>query len=302
MAVSWAAVTAYLLHNVEEYGIDLFGRRLGFPDGFCALLNQPALPECPIPPLFFMAVNLPLFWVAAPIAASLSRRHTLVGLALYGVIIVNACLHIVPFVAGGGYSSGTLTAIVLFVPLSAWLGRTCFGPGRMGYRTLVLLIVLGVIGHALLMAPLQMFLHGWISERALVFSQFVNPIVLLLAPWLWNDRTTACFRSRASTDVTRPRVACAARLVTTDGDYARFPGSADRPGAPARSREAPDRLIRIATRRSQAFVISRSWRGTSRPWLSPRGQTSGGLPDTTLRRFGLRVSYGGQRAWVLRIR
>jgi hypothetical protein len=188
--LSWAALTAYLLHNVEEYGIDLFGRRLGFPDGFCALLNQPALPECPIPPLFFMAVNIPLFWVAAPIAASLSRRHTLVGLALYGVIIVNACLHIVPFVAGGGYSSGTLTAIVLFVPLSAWLGRTCFGPGRMGYRTLVLLIVLGVIGHALLMAPLQMFLHGWITERALVFSQFVNPIVLLLAPWLverWND-------------------------------------------------------------------------------------------------------------------
>jgi len=190
--LSWAAVVAYLLHNVEEYGIDLFGRQLGFPDGFCALLNQPPFPDCSIPPLFFMAVNIPLFWIAAPIAALMSRRHALVGLVLYGVIFVNALLHIVPFLAGGGYSSGTLTAIVLFVPMSIWIGRTCFGPGKMRYSALMLLIVLGVLGHVMLMAPLQMFLHGWIGERALVVSQLLNPMLLLLTPWLaerWKDGT-----------------------------------------------------------------------------------------------------------------
>lgn len=182
--LSWAAVVAYLLHNVEEYGIDVFGRRLGFPDGFCALLNLPAFPDCPIPPLFFMAVNIPLFWVAAPIAASLSRRHTLVGLAFYSVIFVNACLHILPFVAGNGYSSGTLTAIVLFVPMSAWIAHACFGPGRTSYRAMALLIGLGVAVHVILLVSLRMFLNGWIGEPALVLGQLVNPALLLLVPWL----------------------------------------------------------------------------------------------------------------------
>jgi hypothetical protein len=55
--LSWLAVAIYLLHNVEEYGIDVF--------------------------------NIPLIWVIAPIAALLSRRHPLVGLKFYGVIFVN---------------------------------------------------------------------------------------------------------------------------------------------------------------------------------------------------------------------
>jgi hypothetical protein len=182
--LSWAAVAAYLLHNFEEYGIDLFGRRLGFPDGFCAAMDLPPFPACPIPTLFFLAVNIPLFWIAAPIAASLSRRHPLVGLSFYGVIFANALLHILPMLAGGGYSSGTLSAIVLFVPMSIWVAQTCFGPGRLNYRAMAVLVVLGVVAHLLLAAPLQLFLHGLIGERALVASQLVNPVLLLSAPRL----------------------------------------------------------------------------------------------------------------------
>jgi hypothetical protein len=34
----------------------------------------------------FTAVNVPLFWIAAPLGAWLAKRHPWAGLGLYGVI------------------------------------------------------------------------------------------------------------------------------------------------------------------------------------------------------------------------
>src|SRR3954451_23347452 len=119
--LSWLALTVYLLHNVEEYGIDVFGRMTQFPRELCSTFKLPAPPDCPIPASFFLSVNIPAIWLAAPIAALLSRGHPLVGLAFYGLIFVNLFFHIMPLVAGAGFGPGTLTAIVLFVPVSAWI-------------------------------------------------------------------------------------------------------------------------------------------------------------------------------------
>ena len=97
--LSWLAVAIYLLHNVEEYGIDVFGRMTQFPAEICSVLNLPGPPDCPIPAAYFLSVNIPLIWVVAPIAALLSRQHPLVGLAFYGVIFVNLFFHIMPLLA-----------------------------------------------------------------------------------------------------------------------------------------------------------------------------------------------------------
>jgi hypothetical protein len=60
-------------------------------------------PDCPIPPLFFTAVNVPMFWLVGPLAALLSPRHPLIGLTLYGVISVNAIVHVVSGLATGAF-------------------------------------------------------------------------------------------------------------------------------------------------------------------------------------------------------
>jgi Protein of unknown function with HXXEE motif len=182
--LSWLAMVAYLLHNVEEYGIDLFGRLHEFPASMCAVMKLPPYPDCPMPPAFFLAVNLPLFWVGAPIAALLSRRHPLVGLSFYSVIFVNALVHIAPLLAGVGYTPGLLTAVVLFLPLSAWVAHACFGPGRLSYKAMALLIADGVILHVILMGSMQLFVSGLIDSTALVWTQVANAVVFLLIPWL----------------------------------------------------------------------------------------------------------------------
>jgi len=182
--LSWLGVAAYLLHNVEEYGIDARGRLHAFPQDFVAILGLPPYPDASIPPLFFVAVNITAFWVAAPLAALLSRRHPLVGLFVYGVIFVNGVLHTVPFITGRGYGAGALSAVVVFIPLSIWVFRACFGPGRMSYGALALLVASGIVCHAILMGSVMLFLRGVIGTAPLVLLQVANPFVLMLLLWV----------------------------------------------------------------------------------------------------------------------
>lgn len=182
--LSWLAIVVYLIHNGEEYGIDLFGRLHEFPDSLCVALKLPAYPACPMPPAFFLAVNLPLFWIGAPLAALLSRRHPLMGLTFYGVVFTNALVHIGPFLAGQSYGPGTFTAVILFLPVSAWVADTCFGKGRLPYKALALLIADGVILHVILIGSMLLFVRGVIGAPLLVVVQILNAVLFVLIPWL----------------------------------------------------------------------------------------------------------------------
>jgi hypothetical protein len=184
--LSWMATVVYLLHNVEEYGVDLLGHWHAFPEALCADLKLPAYPDCPIPPAFFLAVNIPMFWVVGPLAALLSRRHRLIGFTLYSVISINALVHIMArLVTGQPYNPGLLTAVLLFIPLTVWVVYAFYGKGRlMSYKALALLVVWGVILHALLAGPMFMFLKGLISATQLLWSQIANAALLFLIPWL----------------------------------------------------------------------------------------------------------------------
>ena len=182
--LAWMAMFAYLLHNVEEYGIDMFGRRRGFVTGMNAVFQLPPEPQSPIPALFFTSVNVPLFWIGAPIAALLSEHHPLVGFVIYSVIFINALVHIVPLLLGNGYSSGTLTAIVVFLPLSIWVGYACFGAGGLPNKAMALLIALGVVLHVILMGSVLLFVRKKIAAHALVAVQFANSVLLFGLAWL----------------------------------------------------------------------------------------------------------------------
>lgn len=174
--LSWLAVVIYLIHNVEEYGVDLLGQVHAFPQSMCATLGQPPYPFCPIPAPFYLAVNLPLFWLGAPFAAMMSRRHPVLGLAVYGVIFVNALTHLGAFVRAG-YNPGALTALVLFLPASFWVARVCFGKHGLRYRALAFIVANGVLLHIVLAGSMMLFLHGAIGAEALTAIQILNAVV-----------------------------------------------------------------------------------------------------------------------------
>ena len=200
--LSWLAVVVYMLHNIEEYGIDLLGVRHAFPDSLCTTLGQPPYPGCAIPPAFYLAVNLSLIWVAGPIAALVSRRHPLVGLAFYGVIGVNGMTHLVPTLLGRGYNPGFLTGLLLFLPLTVWVARTQFGTGRLPYAGFAAIMATGGIVHIVLGGSVLLFLHGSLGSDALVAIQLLNAGLFLGVPWIAERRVLAA-RSHAAVGDTR---------------------------------------------------------------------------------------------------
>jgi hypothetical protein len=181
--LSWLAVAIYLIHNVEEYGVDLLGQFHAFPHFMCAMLAQPPYPSCPIPAPFYLAVNLPLFWIGAPVAAILSRRHPILGLSVYGVIFVNALTHLGAFVRSG-YNPGVLTALILFLPVSFWVARVCFGKRGLPYGGLAFIVADGVLLHVVLIGSTMLFLHGVIGRAALTVIQILNAILFFVFAWI----------------------------------------------------------------------------------------------------------------------
>ena len=159
--LSFLAVAVYMLHNVEEYGLSANGVLHAFPNSLCELLGQADYPGCGIPPAFFLFVNLPLVWIAGPVAAMLSRRFPLAGLTLWGVIGINAVVHIVPAILRREYDPGLVTAIVLFLPLTAMVFAVAFGRrGPYLRRAAVLILAAGALMHGVLGASVALGLRG----------------------------------------------------------------------------------------------------------------------------------------------
>lgn len=182
--LSWLGAVAYMIHNFEEYGIDIYGRLHEFPETFATILNTANSVGGTPPNAFFTAINLSIVWVGAPIAALLSRRHPLIGLAMYGIMFVNALSHIVPVLTGIGYTPGLLTSIVIFLPLSGWCAYACFGRHQLSYAAMFTVILVSIIAHTVLLGSAMLFINGVISSDVVVFIQVINGGLVLLISWL----------------------------------------------------------------------------------------------------------------------
>jgi hypothetical protein len=112
-----------------------------------------------------------------------------VGFALYSVIFTNGLVHLVMvLVLGEAYNPGLLTAVVLFLPLSAWIGYACFGENRLRYQAMALIIFWGVMLHVILAGSMISFVNGLIGSRTLVWMQIINAALLLPVFWLGEKR------------------------------------------------------------------------------------------------------------------
>jgi hypothetical protein len=178
--LAWLAMFAYLAHNVEEYGIDMLGRRYEFP----ASLNTMFVHKVHSPPnAFYLAVNLSIVWFSFPLAALVSKRHPLVGLAGYSIMAINCLGHVGGFFASG-YNPGLLTAVVLFIPLTLWVAHALFGPQKMSYKGFCAVILVGIIAHAIVMGSIQALIHDWLSQDFVVAIQVLNAVLTLVLLWM----------------------------------------------------------------------------------------------------------------------
>jgi len=101
-----------LLHIAEEW----FG---GFPAWSAAILGSEISPER------FLSINALglVIFVIGTLAALLSPQMAWFGVSLAALVGVNGVLHGLASLVAGSYSPGTVTGVLLYIPLSAILLR-----------------------------------------------------------------------------------------------------------------------------------------------------------------------------------
>ncbi|MBK8446653.1 MAG: HXXEE domain-containing protein [Micropruina sp.] len=183
--IAWLAAVAYMLHNVEEYGLDFTGTTLSFPDVVAGLMgSRPGW-------LFFVCVNLSLVWVMGPAAALLSRRYPALAFAMIGVEAINSLTHLPGAIALRSIQAGFVTALLLFVPLVVWafVGLTGGDPPVLRRSTLWGFIAIGLLYHLALFATMPLYVSGILDGTGMGLMMLVAGGVTF-ALWLWLARRT----------------------------------------------------------------------------------------------------------------
>ena len=148
--IAWLGAVLYLFHNVEEYGISLTGTLFAFPTSMNTLYSSMSTTVALPPLLFYAAVNIPLFWIVAPLAACRADKKVFAAFGMAGLELINAVTHIASGIVTG-YNPGLLTSVVLFLPYSVYVITAFFGNKEdgLGRKALAWVIFSGIILHAL---------------------------------------------------------------------------------------------------------------------------------------------------------
>ena len=147
LTFNWVLLFIYLIHQFEEHGVDLFGRVYFFHEYAGLVLESRGLE---LTPAAIFRINTLTVWFSFLLAIWGGRRYTWPGLAAAGLVFTNGLFHIAIAVSRSEYNPGLLTAIVLFLPISALYFRLIPAACGHGWKAIAASIVFGVGSHALL--------------------------------------------------------------------------------------------------------------------------------------------------------
>ncbi len=172
----------YAVHQFEEHGVDVFGRRYAFLADFCDSMGYGpgASVACPADATFLFAVNAVGVWTAGALALALRRRRPLVAACAWGIAPVNALTHIVGAVRFGRYNPGVVSGVVLFLPMTVYLLHTLRGAGSPLRQTLPRIVGLGVLVHAVLLVSMTLRARGLLPYPLFVAVNGLNGLCPLL--------------------------------------------------------------------------------------------------------------------------
>ncbi len=177
---AWLTSCAYMLHNVEEYGMDATGSALAFPNMMLGLMGE--MPHW----FFFLCVNLALVWVMGPLAAMLSKRYPTLCFGMMGIEAINCLTHIPGAIALGSVSGGFVTAVALFVPITVWGFVGVAGKQKRGLSRKCALgyVGLGLLYHLGLFANMPLFITGVFNGYAMG-TEMLCVSAIIFGLWVW---------------------------------------------------------------------------------------------------------------------
>ncbi|MCC8015450.1 MAG: HXXEE domain-containing protein [Eubacterium sp.] len=165
---AWFGTCAYMLHNFEEYGIDLFGNTYEFPNLMDRMMGiQP-------PAAFYTAVNVGAVWFASTfLAKNAGKNHPVISMSMMGLLLTNALSHLIPLFTGT-YTAGVFIGIVVFIPASIWFYYVLVIKGEFSGYTLAASLIVPFIIQSVLMMSILLYRSSVLGDVGMVIIQIIN--------------------------------------------------------------------------------------------------------------------------------
>lgn len=177
---SWSLLIAYLLHQFEEFGVDLYGNLNALPAYVNGQLAE-QLSHTPIMLTEFSVyrINTLGIWVPFLLAIWAGHRFPWMGLAVAGLMLTNAAVHIGLAFMMREYNPGLATALVLFLPLSLRYFIVSNNKTDAGWGAALIGIAFGLATHAALPAlTVRLSEPVWTPEMVLLLAALIlSPVV-----------------------------------------------------------------------------------------------------------------------------
>ena len=178
-SLAWMGAVIYMLHNLEEYGVDMYGNQ----QAFTILMGQ--LLGVRIGEAAFLCCNLLLVWVVGPLTAVFAQKgyHRMAaGMAIFELI--NGTFHIVQAINLGSYNPGLLNSAVLCLPVGLWTLYVLYGKLKFPKMDILWLFLGALFYHVVLMAGIVGATQAGISEWTQGLIMIFDATCLFYFWWL----------------------------------------------------------------------------------------------------------------------
>jgi len=152
----WILLIAYLAHQFEEHGVDLFGRAYYLITYTKIMLDDVgAATGFQLTPLAIYRTDTLFVWLPFLAAVWGHRRFIWPGLAAGGLVLTNAILHIGVALWRAEYNPGVGSALVLFLPLAFLYFRFVARHCGVGWQGIMGGVLFGAAEHGLLLLRIR---------------------------------------------------------------------------------------------------------------------------------------------------
>ena len=185
--LAWLAVPVYLLHQFEEYAMNMVNGTYIIVETFYSKSSPFAafLETMELPLLHFPLINTVFVWIAVPMAAYLYKKNPIIGLSPYGFILANGILHCVgSIVMGLGIvnNPGFFTGTLIFIPLTIWVIYICKKSNRMTTKGIIIALISGFLGHIGLGSCYAFAIAGF--PNLVLIADIVVSFIPIIAAWI----------------------------------------------------------------------------------------------------------------------
>lgn len=185
--LAWLGAAAYMLHNIEEYGIAFNGMRNAFPYFMTGALGFEISEGA------YLATNLGLVWVCGPLAALLAKKLPGMAVCMSIFELINGLSHVAQAAIFHMYNPGLVQSIVVFFPLCIWTLYVCFfrKPEVLSGRLFLGQFLVGFVYHAILMMGVNLARLGLIGPVAQTLIMVVDAFIAIGGWYFFANREVA---------------------------------------------------------------------------------------------------------------